>query len=274
MSNLNYRKIFSESTKSLTKNPLTIFLSTLLVIIPIAIAHVTNLTKTSNLAYFVSTVPLLLILLGAYYYLVLITVKGYLKTVNLVNLKTSVIDFANFVLTSLVSGFIVLISALPAILAILVFSFAFYNVILPYNKINFTFNDFRLALNSVNTYFYAAITIFLLNLPLISYIWYKVGLAPYYSLSKNLSPLEAVKENIEDSKSLDYVDGFLVFLILLVIDLIASWIIITLVNNVINPGNSSYLNWLLILIPFALVPFQAHQLSTIYNQISKKDLIG
>jgi hypothetical protein len=274
MSNLNYRLILSESIKSLNKNPITYYLSSLIIAIPLAIAYITNATKNSNIGYLVATVPLLLILIGVYYYLVMVALKGYLNRTTLGSLKFSIVAFSNFVITSMISGILLVLSALPAILALIVFGFAFYNVILPYNKINFSFNDLRLAISSINTYFYTAIALTLLNLPLISYVWYKVGLAPFYSVAKNLTTTEALKENAEDSKTLDYVDGFYCFLMVVLFDLIIVTIVSLLANHVLYSTLGNNIWWLTILIPFFLLPIQAFQLSTIYNKISKKDLLS
>ncbi|MGL4759397.1 MAG: hypothetical protein ACRCXZ_08730 [Patescibacteria group bacterium] len=273
MSNLNYKQIFSESTKSFQKNPLWIIISLLFGALPVLIAYLTIRIGDNLISFFAFSVILFLFFFGVFYLDSAISLKSYLNKFKISNFNASIHQFASFITTSFLSGVIILLSAAPFLLSFILLAFAITNVILPYNKLNITSSDFFSIINQVKNYLIPSLALFLLNLPLVSYVFYKVGLAPLYSISKNLNPIESIKENMEASKEVNFVDGFLVFLFMLLVELLIGAILIFLIVMVFQEKFNPL--YLLLTIPLAmLIHVQFLKLAVLYNKISKPVFLG
>jgi hypothetical protein len=275
MSNINYLLIQKEALKSYSKNfGILNLLGFILTLIPLLIAFATNATTSNRVYYYLAAIPLLLILVLFYFYFYKISLNATDSKLSLNSFKFHYNTFAHFIINQALVAITVLISAIPAILAGLIFGIALYNRILPYDKINLTFNDFRAALSGIYIYFYAFLVIFLINLPFIFYTILRVGFSGFYTLQNNSTSLDAIKENIADTKKVDLVNGFTALLVFLIMDLFIATTLIW-VCNIIAQGTikTQSPQIIFIIVPLLLIPIFGLQLATMYKKISERNLL-
>ena len=271
MSNLNYKIIFRETIVSMRKNPTLSFISSILFFIPIIIFYLTSKLNDNLAAYYIISILLFLSWFIALFLVFGAISQSYLKMYKPGTFKPTLIDFSRFILTTFLSGAIVFLSALPTMIALFVLGFSFYKVTLPYDKLNFNFMDLLKVLKDISVFLFPTLAVGILNLPLVSYVFTKVGFAPLYSLTNQTGPIESISQNLIDTKKIDFVDSFLCFLILLVVDFVIIGVLIYLMQQStlsfkIQPGLLS------ILIPCLIVPFQLFSINTMFKQLSRKDL--
>jgi hypothetical protein len=275
MSNINYLLIQKEALKSYSKNfAILNLLGFILTLIPLLIAFATYVTTSNRVYYYLASIPLLLILILFYFYFYKISLNATDSKLSFSSFKFHYNTFAHFIINQALVALTVLISAIPAILAGLIFGIALYNRILPYDKINLTFNDFRVALSGIYLYFYAFLLIFLINLPFIFYTILRVGFSGFYTLQNDSTSLDAIKENIADTKKIDLVNGFTALLVFLIMDLFIATTLIW-VCNIIAQGTikTQSPQIVFIIVPLLLIPIFGLQLATMFKKISERNLL-
>jgi hypothetical protein len=276
MSSINYLLIQKDALKSYIKNaPILNLLGLLLTAIPLLIAFATYFTADKNRAfYYLAAVPLLLILIVCYYYFYQLSLNATSSKLTFASLKFHYNTFAHFIINQFLVALAVLISALPAILAGVIFAVALYNRILPYDKLNLSFNDFRAALSGIYLYFYAFLVVFLINLPFIFYTVLRVGFSGFYTIQNDSTSMDAIKENLADTQKVDYVNGFMALLAFLLIDLAIGTALVW-VCNIVATGNTRTQSpqLVFILVPLILIPIFGLQLATMFKRLSQRELL-
>jgi hypothetical protein len=276
MTNLNYKLILQDSLKIYKKNFLAIILSLIFISFsPIISALITGLTDKNKIVYYLLTVPILLLVILFSFYFNKFGLDAIFNKVGLKSFKFHYNTFANFIINQFLVCITVFISALPTVLASIVFLVALNDRIKPYNKLNFGFDDFRLALSGVYTYFYVVLVVALLNLPLIIYALLRFAFSGYYVINKEFTAIEAIKENFNDTADLDLVHGFGMIFVFLVIELVLGIIGILTMGVFLNGQyDKDKFLLLLVLIPIVLIPLYAIQMALAYKKISQKQLIA
>ncbi len=275
MSSINYILIQKEALKSYTKNfSFLTLLGIVLTTIPVFIATVTYLTRDSRTFYFLLVVPLLLLIVLGYFYFYQLSLKAVDNKLDFGSFNFHYNTFAHFIINQFFVAVAVFVSALPAILAGIILGVAFYNRILPYDKINLSFNDIRSALSGIYIYFYAFLVIFLINLPFIFYTILRVGFSPFYTIQNDSTAANAIRENIADTKKIDLVNGFTALLVFMIMDLAIVGTLFWICNIVALGNTKTQLPQLIfIIVPLLLIPIFGLQLATMFKSLSKRDLL-
>ena len=280
MSNINYLLIQKDALKSYIKNasqlvPLGIVLTS----IPVLIAYITYATKdlankNNQYIYLLLTVPLLLIMVLSFFLYYELSLKATDSKLTFGSLKIHLDTFAHFVINQFLVIVMVIISALPAILAGAIFFAALNNRLAPFDKFNLSFGDLRSALGGIYLYFYAFLFFTLINIPFIFYTILRVGFSGFYTIKNDSTAIAAIKENIADTQKVDYVNGFMALLAFAAIDVLILASLVWVCNIIAMGTPKDQIPQLVfILVPIILIPIIGLQFATMYKKISQRDLL-
>lgn len=272
MLTINYKNILTETITSYKKHAIVnLIFSSIFVIFLLLLSVTLYFFKDNSNYYYISTVIVMLVL----FYLTMLLKKLALESsknkIIYKDLIIKPIEFSNFVLNLLLQLLAYFVVSIPSIIAGFVLLIAFNNQIMPFDKTNFSFDDTRLAISGVTVYLFSFLIILLINIPFILYTFVRVGFGSFYIFDKNSNYSQALTNNIEDTKDINFLNiatNILFFLVLEIIIVVA----ITITSSIFTDGNyqGKYQYLLIAILPIIAIPFLLIQLSNFYKKLSQQ----